>query len=59
MTIAGSRLGHIHSEEARLKMCNSSKGRKFSEETKKLLSLAEKGMNNPNFGKHIVKKQKP
>jgi len=26
-------------------------GRKYSEETKKLLSLAKKGMNNPNFGK--------
>jgi hypothetical protein len=32
-------------------MSNSSKGRKFSEETKNLLSLANKGMNNPNFGK--------
>jgi len=51
LTTAGSRLGHIHSEEARLRMSNSSKGRKFSEETKKLLSLAKKGMNNPNFGK--------
>lgn len=51
LTTAGSRLGHIHSEEAKLKMSNSSKGRKFSEETKKLLSLAKKGVNNPNFGK--------
>jgi group I intron endonuclease len=30
LTTAGSRLGHIHSEEARLRMSNSSKGRKFS-----------------------------
>lgn len=51
LTTAGSRLGSIHSEESRLKMSNSSKGRKFSEETKKLLSIAKKGMNNPNFGK--------
>lgn len=51
LTTAGSRLGSIHSEESRLKMSNSSKGRIFSEETKKLLSLAKKGMNNPNFGK--------
>ena len=58
MTIAGSRLGHIHSEEARLKMSNSSKGRKFSEETKKLLSIAKKGMNNPNFGKTHSKETK-
>jgi group I intron endonuclease len=55
LTTAGSRLGYIHSEEARLKMSNSSKGRKFSEETKKLLSLAKKGMNNPNFGKRHSK----
>ena len=32
-------------------MSNSAKGRKLSEETKKLISLATKGMNNPNFGK--------
>jgi group I intron endonuclease len=51
LTTAGSRLGYIHSEEARVKMSNSSKGRKFSEDTKKLLSLAKKGMNNPDFGK--------
>jgi group I intron endonuclease len=51
LTTAGSRLGYLHSKGARLKMSNSSKGRKFSEETKKLLSLAKKGMNNPNFGK--------
>lgn len=51
LTTAGSRLGSIHSEESRLKMSNSSKGRKFSEETKKLLSIAKKGMNNPHFGK--------
>lgn len=51
LTTAGSRLGYLHSEGARLKMSNSSKGRKVSEETKKLLSLAKKGMNNPNYGK--------
>jgi len=49
-SIAGSRLGSIHSEESRLKMSKSAKGRKHTEETKKLFSLAKKGMNNPNFG---------
>lgn len=51
LTTAGSRLGYVHSEEARVKMSNSAKGRKFSEETKKLFSIAKKGVNNPNFGK--------
>lgn len=32
-------------------MSNSHKGRKLSEQTKNLISLATKGMNNPNFGK--------
>lgn len=40
LTTAGSKLGYIHSEIVELKLSNSSKGRKFSEETKKLLSLA-------------------
>ncbi len=44
--IAGSRLGSVNSEESRLKMSNSAKGRKHTEETKKLLSLAKKGINN-------------
>lgn len=48
---AGSRLGSIHSEESRLKMSNSAQGRKHTEEAKNLISLANKGMNNPNFGK--------
>lgn len=48
---AGSRLGSTHSEETRRKLSNLAKGRKATEETKKLLSLANKGMNNPNFGK--------
>jgi group I intron endonuclease len=48
---AGSRFGSIHSEETRRKMSNSSQGRKLTEHTKNLLSLANKGMSNPNFGK--------
>jgi len=50
-SIAGSRLGSIHSEETKRKMSNSAQGRKLTEQTKNLLSLANKGMNNPNFGK--------
>ena len=48
---AGSRLGSIHSEETKRKMSNFFQGRKLTEQTKNLLSLANKGMNNPNFGK--------
>jgi group I intron endonuclease len=56
--IAGSRLGSVNSEESRLKMSNSAKGRKLTEETKKLLSLANKGINNPNLGKTRSEKTK-
>lgn len=49
--IAGSRLGSKHSAESLLKISKASQGRKLTEETKKLLSLASKGMNNPNYGK--------
>ena len=48
---AGSRFGSTHLAETLLKMSKSAQGRKHSEETKKLLSLANKGMRNPNFGK--------
>lgn len=48
---AGSRLGSNHSEETRVKMSNSAQGRKHTEETKNQISLATKGINNPNFGK--------
>lgn len=48
---AGSRLGSIHSEETKGIMSNTHKGHKLTEETKNLLSLANKGVNNPNFGK--------
>ena len=51
LTTAGSRLGTKHSEESRLKMSQAAQGRKLTEQTKKLLSLANKGLNNPNFGK--------
>lgn len=49
--IAGSRFGSTHTEETKKKMSNSAKGRKLTEQTKNLLSLANKGINNPNFGK--------
>lgn len=48
---AGSRLGSSHSEATKEKMSNSVKGRKLTEHTKNLLSLANKGINNANFGK--------
>lgn len=48
---AGSRFGSTHLAETLLKMSKSAQGRKMTEETKKLLSLANKGMRNPNFGK--------
>lgn len=48
---AGSRLGSPHSEATKEKMSNLVKGRKLTEQTKKLLSLANKGINNANFGK--------
>lgn len=50
---AGSRFGSRNSEETRIKMSVSAKkkGRKHTEETKNLISLATKSINNPNFGK--------
>lgn len=48
---ARSRLGSIHSQETREKMRIFAQGRKHTEKTKKLISLATKGVNNPNFGK--------
>lgn len=56
--VAGSRLGSTYSEESRLKMSNSAKGRKHTEQSKSLLSLAKKGINNPNFGKTRSKETK-
>jgi group I intron endonuclease len=48
---AGSILGFKHSLLSKKKMSVSAQGRKHTEETKKLISLATKGINNPNFGK--------
>jgi len=58
LTIAGSRLGSKHSEESLLKMSKYAKGRKHTEQSKNLLSLANKGINNPNFGKTHSKETK-
>jgi group I intron endonuclease len=57
-SVAGSRLGSTHSEESKLKMSNSAKGRKHTEDTKNLFSLAKIGINNPNFGKTRSEKTK-
>jgi len=48
---AGSRLGANITEESRVKMSTAAQGRKHTEETKNLISLASKGINNHNFGK--------
>jgi group I intron endonuclease len=56
--IADSRLGSKYSEESRLKMSKSAQGRKHTEQSKILLSLANKGINNPNFGKTHSKETK-
>lgn len=55
---AGSRLGAKLSEESRLKMSQAAQGRKHTEETKNLISLATKDINNPNFGKTHSKETK-
>jgi len=39
-------------------MSKSAQGRKHSEQTKKLISLASRGINNPNFGKIHSEKTK-
>jgi len=50
--VAGSRLGSTHSKKSRENMSKSALGRKMSEQTKNLLSLANQGINNPNYGKN-------
>lgn len=55
---AGSRLGANISEESRAKMSAAAQGRKHTKETKNLISLANKGINNPNFGKIPSKETK-
>nr|YP_009364357.1 GIY-YIG endonuclease [Ophiocordyceps sinensis]ARF03391.1 GIY-YIG endonuclease [Ophiocordyceps sinensis]QDH07228.1 GIY-YIG endonuclease [Ophiocordyceps sinensis] len=55
---AGSRLGANISNESRQKMSAAAIGRKHTEETKNLISLANKGINNPNFGKTHSKETK-
>jgi hypothetical protein len=44
---AGSRLGANITEESRVKMRAAAQGRKHTEDTKNLISLANKGINNP------------
>lgn len=55
---AGSRLGTKHFADSLLKMSASAKGRKLTEDTKNLLSLALKGTNNHNFGKTLSEETK-
>jgi group I intron endonuclease len=56
--LAGSRLGTTNSKETRLKMSKSALGRKHTEQSKNLLSLANIGINNPNYGKTHSKETK-
>jgi hypothetical protein len=46
--VAGSRLGTKHLANTLLKMRATAKGRKLSELTKNLISIAAKGVNNVN-----------
>ena len=46
------RKGSTHSEEAKQKNAEWHKGRKYSEETKALLSELRTGESNPFYGKH-------
>lgn len=55
---AGSRFGANITEESRVKMSTAAQGRKHTEETKNLISLASKGMANHNFGKTHSKETK-
>jgi group I intron endonuclease len=55
---AGSRLGANITEESRAKMSAAAQGRKHTKETKNLISLANKGINNPSFGKIPSKETK-
>lgn len=54
LKISKAHVGFKHSVETKLKMCgenNSMYGKTVSKETKKKISLALKGKNNPNYGK--------
>lgn len=48
----GPMLGKNHSEETKRKISKSNKGRCLSDETKKKMSLAKTGSNNPMSGVH-------
>ena len=50
--------GCVASEETRIKISNSNKGKKRSEETRRKMSLAKKGKPAPNKGKPMSEEQK-
>lgn len=50
---AASAQGTHHSAETRAKISEGNKGKKCSEETKRRMSAATSGENNPNYGKHL------
>jgi hypothetical protein len=50
--------GYTHSDKALAKISAINKGKKMSEETKAKMSVARKGENNPNYGKHFSEESK-
>lgn len=50
--------GKHHSEESKLKMSESKKGKSLTEEHKQKISNAIKGENHPNYGKHLSEETK-
>lgn len=51
-------IGFKHSEETKIKISNSLKGRKLSIQTRRKMSEAQRGENHPMYGKHHSKETK-
>lgn len=56
--IAGRSMGHKHTEETKRIISETNKGKVRSEVTKRKMSYAQKGSNNPNYGKHPTEESK-